>query len=44
MLIIMNEDMIQTLPPQTAHEPFTNPIRLGCSKRRFHFFDTPGYC
>ena len=29
MPIIMDQDMIQTFSSQTAHEPFTNSIRLG---------------
>ena len=31
MLPIMDEDMIQAFPSQTAHEPFTNSIGARCS-------------
>ena len=44
MSAFMNEDMIQTLPSKTAHEPFANPIRLGCSIRRLYLFYSWTHC
>src|SRR5712691_7788471 len=36
------DDEVQTLPPYTAHEPFTYGICLGGAHRRFHDLHTHG--
>jgi len=40
MFIVMDQNMIQALPAQTAHKPFADPIRLRRSIRRYQLFDS----
>ena len=39
MLVPQNQDVIETFPPHTAQEPFTDCIRLGRTIRRLQNFD-----